>query len=100
MELPEGMAFAGSPGRVLPVLGGGATAVDRAPGAHASSPRQHLLLERVLDPRAVVWVETAKVQTALLATDTSAHPIAYGPLTAGLGLGPCSLPSSGSSRSL
>lgn len=38
VELPEGMAFTGSPGRVLPVLGGGATAVDKAPGAHASSP--------------------------------------------------------------
>lgn len=38
VELPEGMAFTGRPGRVLPVLGGGATAVDKAPGAHASSP--------------------------------------------------------------
>lgn len=48
-----------SPRWVLWVLGGCATAVDRAPGSSASSPRRHLLSERVLDPRAVVGVGTA-----------------------------------------
>lgn len=72
--------------------------MKRAPSSHASSPRQHLLLERVLDPRVVVGVGTAKVQTALLATEPPALPTAYRPLTAWLELR--SLPSSRSSRSL
>lgn len=62
VDLPKGTAFTRpraaplfrrSPRRVLPVLGGRATAVYRAPDSGASSPNQRPLQEKVLD--SLVW---------------------------------------------
>lgn len=65
VELPEGTAFTG-PREEGTAQGGFSGSWAAAPpqwtelqGSSASSPRRHLLPERVLDPRAVVGVGTA-----------------------------------------
>lgn len=58
-QLPAALGGKRSSGRVLLVLSEGASAMHRAPGSNVSSPRPHLLLERVLEPTAVVGVRTS-----------------------------------------
>lgn len=73
--------------------------MDRAPGSNASSLYPHLLLERVLEPWAVVEVGTAKVQASSTSHGTPCiFPTDRAQRIWGLEL--CYLPSSGSSRSL